>query len=439
MDSWGREDRPNIGSRIGIIFLILFAPLLTLVFQIVNTNYAGSILDFIGDVEKTRFLPQFDSQVFIACIIWILFQMILAKLPDKLHLLLPFYKGGLQNGQLTPAGNELTYNINGLQSWLITHLCCYILTIYTKIIDPALIAKNWGAVFVSANILGYSLSLFAYLKAHLFPTHKEDNKYSGSFYYDFMMGIEFNPRLFNIDFKLFFNGRPGIIAWTLINYSFAALQYQKYGYISNSMILVNVLQGLYVLDFFWNENWYLKTIDIAHDHFGWYLCWGDCVWLPFMYTLQSVYLSSNPIILEPRYFNCILFLGIFGYIIFRWSNSQKDYFRRNNGFCKIWLLPAEYISCTFKTKNGLTHESKLLYSGFWGLARHMNYSGDIILSTCYCLACGFNHVLPYFYSIYMIMLLVNRCFRDENRCRQKYGAAWDKYCQWVPNRFLPIF
>ena len=45
-------------------------------------------------------------------------------------------------------------------------------------------------------------------------------------------------------------------------------------------------QGIYVLDYFWNETWYLKTIDVCHDHFGWYLGWGDCVWLPYMYTLQ---------------------------------------------------------------------------------------------------------------------------------------------------------
>lgn len=45
-------------------------------------------------------------------------------------------------------------------------------------------------------------------------------------------------------------------------------------------------QAIYVLDFFWNETWYLKTMDICHDHFGWYLGWGDCVWLPYLYTLQ---------------------------------------------------------------------------------------------------------------------------------------------------------
>lgn len=61
------------------------------------------------------------------------------------------------------------------------------------------------------------------------------------------------------------------------------------------MILVNVLQAIYVLDFFWNETWYLKTIDICHDHFGWYLGWGDCVWLPYLYTLQGLYLVYHPV------------------------------------------------------------------------------------------------------------------------------------------------
>lgn len=35
--------------------------------------------------------------------------------------------------------------------------------------------------------------------------------------YDFYMGIELNPRFGDIwDFKLFHNGRPGIVAWTLM-------------------------------------------------------------------------------------------------------------------------------------------------------------------------------------------------------------------------------
>jgi 7-dehydrocholesterol reductase len=253
------------------------------------------------------------------------------------------------------------------------------------------------------------------------------------------MGIEFNPTLFGRDLKLFLNGRPGIIAWTLINWSFAALQFEKHGTLTNSMILVNVLQGLYVLDFFWNERWYLRTIDMAHDHFGFYFIWGDLVWLPFMYTLQSVYLAHNPVSLGQSTFYIILFFGLLGYVLFRWSNFQKDYFRRQPDKSKssIWLKKCQFLTCIFKTSDGGEHTSHLLTSGWWGLARHTNYTGDLILSLCFSLGCGFANLLPYFYFIYMLILLTFRCFRDEDRCQQKYGDFWSKYCSIVKYRFLP--
>jgi 7-dehydrocholesterol reductase len=57
---------------------------------------------------------------------------------------------------------------------------------------------------------------------------------------------------------------------------------ETHGFVSWRLLLLNLLHFVYVVDFFINEDWYLRTIDIAHDHFGFYLAWGDCVWLPFM-------------------------------------------------------------------------------------------------------------------------------------------------------------
>lgn len=40
---------------------------------------------------------------------------------------------------------------------------------------------------------------------------------TGSAAYDFYMGIELNPRFGEtFDFKLFTNGRPGMLSWTLM-------------------------------------------------------------------------------------------------------------------------------------------------------------------------------------------------------------------------------
>ncbi len=69
------------------------------------------------------------------------------------------------------------------------------------------------------------------------------------------MGAELNPRIGSFDFKLFHNGRIGIEAWGLINLSYAIKQYQLFGFVSYPMILVNILQAIYVLDFFYNEHW----------------------------------------------------------------------------------------------------------------------------------------------------------------------------------------
>ena len=67
-----------------------------------------------------------------------------------------------------------------------------------------------------------------------------------------------------------------------------------------------------------------------------------------------------------------------GYYIFRASNNEKNRFRTNpdDPACKH----LEFI----ETASG----SKLLVSGWWGAARHINYLGDWILSWSYCLPIG---------------------------------------------------
>lgn len=50
---------------------------------------------------------------------------------------------------------------------------------------------------------------------------------------------------------------------------------------------------------------------------------------------------------------------------------------------------------------------------------------------------GFNHLLPWYYMIYFIILLVHRDSRDMNECRRKYGLAWDEYCRTVRYRIIP--
>lgn len=62
----------------------------------------------------------------------------------------------------------------------------------------------------------------------------------------------------------------------------------------------------------------------------------------------------------------------------------------------------------------------------------MNYAGDLVLSACMCAAAGGGgDLLPWTYFVFMAVLLVHRCWRDEERCREKYGEGWGVYCRTV--------
>lgn len=45
--------------------------------------------------------------------------------------------------------------------------------------------------------------------------------------------------------------------------------------------------------------------------------------------------------------------------------------------------------------------------------------------------------VPYFYPIYLLILLIWRERRDEARCAEKYKEVWVEYRRLVPWRILP--
>ncbi|KAF8541847.1 ergosterol biosynthesis ERG4/ERG24 [Trichophaea hybrida] len=436
--SWGRFNVGTWSVTLGCGAIVAFCPILVIIYVIALFHFSGSLISTLsaivshGPLEFTLlYAPRFSAPALAGYAAWVLFQVFLYA----------FLPGQIGYGQRTPAGHLLPYRVNGLAAWATTHIL-YGGAVYMGVLDPAIIAKNWQGLVVAFNVYGYLLAAVAYVKAHVAPTHQDDLKFSGSIVYDYYMGIELNPRIGDwFDFKLFHNGRPGIVAWTLINLSFMAYQKELHGYITNSMIVVNILHGFYVVDFFFNEDWYLRTIDICHDHYGFYLAWGSMVWLPTMYTLQSQYLALYPSSLSTLTTSILLFTGIASYIVFRSINHQKDLSRRTSGNCVIWGKPAEFITARYTTEDGKEHQSILLCSGWWGVVRHANYTADLVLSYCGCAAAGWGGkgwtILPWTYAIFMTVLLVQRCVRDEDRCGKKYGKTWEEYCGRVRYRLLP--
>lgn len=168
-------------------------------------------------------------------------------------------------------------------------------------------------------------------------------------------------------------------------------------------------------------------MDITADGFGMMLAFGDLVWVPFTYSLQARYLAMYPQTLSFPFLVGVIGLNVVGLWIFRSSNSEKNAFRSNPSDPRVRKLKF------METKSG----SKLLTSGWWGSARKVNYWGDWIMSVAWCLPCGFDSIIPYYYCIYFGILLIHRAQRDDHKCRLKYGKDWDLYCDKVPYLFIP--
>ncbi|PQE10044.1 hypothetical protein CJF31_00003957 [Rutstroemia sp. NJR-2017a BVV2] len=211
---WGRTGvgRSWLGSLIASSPVIL-APIASISTFITLTAFGGSFSSFGAAVKKEGFWsicatygPQLTTKGILAVTSWIGLQALFFR----------YLPGESRTGQYTPAGHLLTYQMNGLYAWILTHIL-YCVLCWFGFLDPGFIPRNWSSLIAATNLAGLLISAFAFVKAYLNPTHPNDRKFSGSSIYDFYMGIELNPRIGDkFDLKLFSNGRPGMIAWTLM-------------------------------------------------------------------------------------------------------------------------------------------------------------------------------------------------------------------------------
>ena len=245
------------------------------------------------------------------------------------------------------------------------------------------------------------------------------------------MGRELNPRPFGgestFDLKYFCELRPGLIGWCVLNFGMLCSQMETNGMVTWSMGLINIFQLMYVWDALYNEKSILTTMDITTDGFGMMLAFGDLTWVPFTYSLQSRYLVHHDPSLSTVTLCLIVVMKCMGYAAFRGSNGEKDKFRTDPSQPSVAHLE------TITTRSG----RKLLVSGWWGMARKINYSADWLMGLSWCSVCGTNSIIPYFYSIYFCILLIHRAWRDDHACHEKYGDDWERYKKKVPYVFIP--
>lgn len=409
--------------------LIVVCPPLTVVLWMITVHFHGSVLEFVRGIDAARFASLMPMPSLTAAAIfgvWALVQLVLLRwLPGKDHL-----------GPPTPMGNRPLYKGNGVLAFFVTHALWYVAAYPLHLFSPTIVYDHFGELTITLSLFALLFCGFLYWKGVNHPSSSDASR-KGNLIWDYYWGVELHPTMFGTSLKQWFNCRISMMGWSIILFSFLAKQQALYGHVSTSMWVSVAIQVAYILKFFVWETGYFNSLDIMHDRFGFYICWGVTAWLPVVYTLVGLYLVNHPIELSPLASVGILALGLGSIWMNYAADAQRQRVRATNGETTVWGRKPAILRATYETGDGEKRESLLLLSGYWGLARHFHYVPELLLSLAWTLPAGFSSIVPYFYVVYLTILLVDRAGRDEVRCGQKYGDYWTAYCERVRFRILP--
>ena len=215
----------------------------------------------------------------------------------------------------------------------------------------------------------------------------------------------------------------------------AAYHYGQYaGAVNVGLLLHSAMWVWFVADYFVFERVQLYTFDIIEERLGFKLIVGCIVVYPCLYPIGLWGTAGLPApdidaSLEPLWLGGAAAVFLLGWVITRGANLQKYVFKR---FPERAFLG--FIGPATLTDGNRT----ILCSGFWGKARHMNYTGEILEALGMALALGhFTNAWTWAYFVYLTIFFIVRERIDEGRCAGKYGDLWTQYRDRARYRLVP--
>jgi protein-S-isoprenylcysteine O-methyltransferase Ste14 len=201
---------------------------------------------------------------------------------------------------------------------------------------------------------------------------------------------------------------------------------------SPGIFLYAALFTFFACEYLWFEQVHLYTYDFFAERVGFKLGWGCIAFYPYFYPvgLWAVAERGNPATPMPLLviYGCVFFAG---WTLSRGANLQKYLFKTRPEAQLLGVLAPGVVT---------DGKHRLLCSGFWGLSRHINYLGEILMALGLALALGWPlDPWPWLYPLYYVALLLPRQADDDRRCARKYGELWHEYRRRVPYRIIPRF
>ena len=338
-----------------------------------------------------------------------------------LHLVIPARRvtGYVRDAE---TGEPLTYRLNGMLVLLVT-VAIWVWLGWRDIVPWDLLYRVRWESLIGACVLGL---LFSFAVVAAGPPRKK------SYLADFYLGRLDNPQLFGgrVDAKMFLY-LVGATMLELHLLSFGAHHLRVHGADpSPGVALYVALFTWFVLDYLTFERVHLYTYDLFAERVGFKLGWGCLTFYPYFYPVGLWALADEP---NPHPHPALLVgaavIFFAGWTLARGANMQKYVFKRDPGRPFLGIIRPETVS---------DGERRLLCSGFWGVSRHVNYLGEILMATGLALSLGMPlSPWPWLYPLYYVLLLVPRERDDDARCAAKYGELWDRYRERVPSRIIP--
>jgi Delta14-sterol reductase len=322
-------------------------------------------------------------------------------------------------------GARKSYKLSGMTLYFMTHIALGVATFGFGVSLTPVVTHFWSVLIV-ANVLAVTLSGILLVRALRPGTRKLPHPAGNplpAWLKDVWFGAEHNPDLLGVDLKMFLY-QPSLIGVYLLVVSFAYVQRDVHGAITPQMACFVSFWFLYLFTHYAKEEFMLSTWDVISENFGFMLVWGDLVYVPFLYSLPGWWLvhQTKPFsVAEWASLSSFFLLALW---IFREANWQKERFKQDRD-TEIWGKRAEALG------------GRLLVSGWWGVARKINYAGEIAVYVAFALTTGLESPYPYLLPLSLVILLFQRAARDDKKCGAKYGELWQKYRARVRFRIFP--
>ncbi|CAL5872338.1 uncharacterized protein PFLUO_LOCUS6600 [Penicillium psychrofluorescens] len=252
VDGWEEGLDPKIdysghfefGGSLGVLSMMIGFPMLMYYMWIGATYYNGkfprpaegqSYSEFfvhLGQLVYTGAFPSLKAWT----IYWVFFVF-----EGACYVLLP---GVSMMGRPLPymGGKQLPYYCSAVWSFY-TSIALALGLHFTGLFKLYTIIDEFGPLLSVAILSGYLVSFAAYFSALY---RGAQHRMTGYPIYDFFMGAELNPRMFEIlDFKMFFEVRLPWYILLFLSMGAAARQWEIYGYVSGEVMFLVMAHFLY--------------------------------------------------------------------------------------------------------------------------------------------------------------------------------------------------